>query len=48
VQYLDEVYSASGPTFLPVDPYERAMARFWAAFIDDKVSTPKSQIVLYL
>ena len=40
VQYLDEVYSAAAaPTFLPVDPYERATARFWAAFIDDKVST---------
>lgn len=36
VQYIDEVWT-SGPSILPSDPYERAIERFWAAFVDDKV-----------
>ncbi|KAG8366257.1 hypothetical protein BUALT_Bualt17G0057600 [Buddleja alternifolia] len=35
VQYVDEVW-ASGPAILPSDPYDRAVARFWAVYLDDK------------
>ena len=40
VQYIDEVWpgGAGGrPSVLPSDPYARAVARFWAAYVDDKV-----------
>lgn len=39
VQYVDEAFPAAAPNFLPSDPYDRAIARFWASYVDDKVST---------
>ncbi|PKU72934.1 Glutathione S-transferase U18 [Dendrobium catenatum] len=37
VQYIDHVWASSGPRILPVDPYDLAIVRFWAAYVDDKV-----------
>lgn len=37
IQYVDEVFAGVGPSLLPSDPHERAVARFWAAYIDEKV-----------
>ncbi|OMP00996.1 hypothetical protein CCACVL1_03210 [Corchorus capsularis] len=36
VQYIDETWPSRGHAILPSDPYERAIARFWAAYIDEK------------
>ncbi|CAI0386631.1 unnamed protein product [Linum tenue] len=36
VEYIDEVWSSS-PSILPSDPHNRALARFWAAYLDEKV-----------
>ncbi|XP_028783568.1 probable glutathione S-transferase [Neltuma alba] len=35
LEYVDETWKAC--PILPSDPYQRALARFWSKFIDDKV-----------
>jgi len=37
VSYVDEVFPGNGQSILPSDPYDRAVARFWASYVDDKV-----------
>jgi glutathione S-transferase len=37
VQYIDETWDTKAPNLMPKDPYDRAITRFWAAFVDDKL-----------
>jgi len=46
VQYIDEVWPSQDKPFLPKDPYQRALARFWADYVDKKVATAGG-LILY-
>lgn len=46
VEYIDEIFE--GPPILPKDPYDRAIARFWAKFLDDKVNLSGFNLYMYI
>ncbi|CAN6339438.1 unnamed protein product [Urochloa humidicola] len=49
LEFIDEAWKDHGHRILPEDPYERAMARFWARFLQDKFGNIKQACTcLYL
>ncbi|EER94605.1 hypothetical protein BDA96_01G341000 [Sorghum bicolor] len=44
LQYIDEAFAGTGPSLLPADPFERSVARFWTAYIEDKLVTPWDRV----
>ncbi|KAE9617070.1 hypothetical protein Lal_00035103 [Lupinus albus] len=45
MEYIEEVWKDKAP-LLPTDPYQRAEARFWAKFVEDKVHEVAKRIWL--
>ncbi|VAH99424.1 unnamed protein product [Triticum turgidum subsp. durum] len=37
LEYLDGAFPENGASILPADPYRRVVARFWAAYVDNKL-----------
>lgn len=46
LEYIDEVWKQN--PILPSDPHQRALARFWSKFIDDKIVSASSKSVFTL
>ncbi|KAI5057364.1 hypothetical protein GOP47_0027379 [Adiantum capillus-veneris] len=45
VQYIDETWLSSDKPILPKDPYNRAIVRFWADYVDKKVYDAGMRII---
>ena len=46
LEYIDQTWKNN--PILPRDPYEKAMARFWAKFVDEQVTLNTNSFINYL
>ena len=37
LEYIEDAWKDCGPSILPSDPHQKAVARFWAKFSEEKV-----------
>ncbi|KAK4835698.1 hypothetical protein QYF36_013232 [Acer negundo] len=44
IEYIDETWKNATP-ILPLDPYEKAVARFWAKFVEEKFTEVMRKVV---
>ncbi|XP_027183326.1 probable glutathione S-transferase parC [Coffea eugenioides] len=45
LEYIDETWKDGFPSLLPRDPYDRAIARFWTDFVDNKVFSTQAMFL---
>ncbi|KAI5059354.1 hypothetical protein GOP47_0026109 [Adiantum capillus-veneris] len=45
LKYIDEAWPSADASFLPKDPYDRAVTLFWADYIDKKMYDAGSRII---
>lgn len=44
IEYIDDTWKQK--PILPEDPYQRAMARFWAQYVEDKVTRTPGLLII--
>lgn len=46
IEYIEEVWKDEPPSLLPCDPHQKALARFWAQYVDKQVFLKLKSILI--